>query len=78
MGKHIGDCLEFQIRFEAGSDFQYDHAKSIFEGMGIALAGHLNETHKGNKVITEIGILENGSVDRELKKIKAEAIEANK
>lgn len=70
MGKHIGDCLELVIRFEAGSDFQYDHAHSLLEGMGRATSEHLRGTHKNNWCYTKLGKLEHGVVKTEIKQME--------
>lgn len=72
MEKHIGECIQLVIEFEAGSDFQFDHARSLLEGVGTATSGHLRNTHKKNWCYYEIGILEKNSVSEKIKKLDQE------
>lgn len=72
MEKHIGDGIQLVIEFEAGSDFQFDHARSLLEGVATATTGHLRNTHKKNWCYYEIGILEKNSVSNKIRKLEEE------
>jgi len=72
MEKHNGECLKLVIGFEAGSDFQYDHARSLLEGVGTAIAGHLRGTHKKNWCYYSIELVEKNSISEEVKKLEEE------
>jgi hypothetical protein len=72
MEKHIGECIKLVIEFEAGSDFQFDHARSLLEGVGVASAGHLRNTHRKNWCSYEIELLEKNSVSKKLKALELE------
>ena len=72
MEKRIGECIELVIKFEAGSDFQFDHARSLLEGVGTATSGHLRGTHKKNWSLYSIKLLEKNSVSKEIKKLEEE------
>lgn len=72
MGKHIGECVELVIKFEAGSDFQYDHARSLLQGIGTAVSAHLRDTHKNNWCYYYTEALEPKTVSEEIKKLEEE------
>lgn len=68
-----GQCIKLTVEFEAGSDFQFDHARSLLEGTGTAISQHLRKTHKDNWSCSTVELLEKKSVSEHIKKLEEEA-----